>query len=707
MKNREFINKGLYFEGLRRIKLPALIVAIVLSIEAILVPVAIGISDYIARSNAERYNYPYDGTANSYSGSELHLLLFILIFAAPIFAAGMFSFLNKRNASDFYHSLPHKRSTFCISSIAALVTWLFAISVFTSGLSRLFAAFFPNAISVQPGTYFEYMFGCFVTAMLVSACVTLAMTITGNVLSNVIVTLMLLFFPRYVIMFVVLAVTSKLSFVPMAYINPLLSVNVNIPAGMVFGFFNYMPEELPLISLGSQIYTLVLSLVYFAIATVLYCRRKSESAEHSAPSRFVQAVYRIVAAMIVSVPVCFVFFANGISDGYDLLALVILYIIVIVIYFLYEIITTRKWKNLVKALPGLAIVAVLNLALYGAMFGLAAIEKSFSPEPEDIDYIQVMSRDNYSSSYYDFNEYALRETSNIKIYDEDAIAIVAEALEKTIEDEDDMFAYDYYYDDVAPIGSTSYVEYHSITVKINAGLTTKYRTVYITTEEEDIIKDALSETEKYAKIWLSLPQAQRGTVYVDGDMFTVDGEAGEEIYDVMKREVAGLDFTEWYDFVNNLENAYGYVNFTSNGMHIVIPFSNEILPKTTEKFYEALNEGDFLEPEILLELLEKGLDKTEIYHVEMKGNSEKGNEYHYSDGVKINTEDGFALLKESIDTETEFKYGDTFITVHIQYNMKEDGTFGKDGNYYTVTVKIKDEYVEALVEALDIRDYND
>ena len=97
MKNREFINKGLYFEGLRRIKLPALIVAIVLSIEAILVPVAIGISDYIARANAERYNYPYDGTANSYSGAELHLLLFILIFAAPIL---YYFFVRHRLVSD-------------------------------------------------------------------------------------------------------------------------------------------------------------------------------------------------------------------------------------------------------------------------------------------------------------------------------------------------------------------------------------------------------------------------------------------------------------------------------------------------------------------------------------------------------------------------------------------------------------------------------
>ena len=53
-------------------------------------------------------------------------------------------------------------------------------------------------------------------------------------------------------------------------------------------------------------------------------------------------------------------------------AFLVLYLVAALVYFAYELITTKKWKNLLTALPGLGIVALLNV---GILLGMHAVEK--------------------------------------------------------------------------------------------------------------------------------------------------------------------------------------------------------------------------------------------------------------------------------------------------------------------------------------------
>jgi hypothetical protein len=55
------------------------------------------------------------------------------------------------------------------------------------------------------------------------------------------------------------------------------------------------------------------------------------------------------------------------------------YIAAVVVYFAYELITTKQFKNLVKALPGLGIVVAMNVAIFGLMVGIRSHELNYSP----------------------------------------------------------------------------------------------------------------------------------------------------------------------------------------------------------------------------------------------------------------------------------------------------------------------------------------
>lgn len=54
-------------------------------------------------------------------------------------------------------------------------------------------------------------------------------------------------------------------------------------------------------------------------------------------------------------------------------AFLVLYLVAALVYFAYELITTKKWKNLLTALPGLGIVALLNV---GILLGMHAVENT-------------------------------------------------------------------------------------------------------------------------------------------------------------------------------------------------------------------------------------------------------------------------------------------------------------------------------------------
>ena len=102
----------LYLQGLKKIRAVGIAAAICIIIPNALLPI-------IRMNTIYTFSYAQDEYDVTYGGFAPYALI-MLIFA-PIMVHSMFSYLNQRNKSDFYHSLPHKRSCVFTNIIAKIL----------------------------------------------------------------------------------------------------------------------------------------------------------------------------------------------------------------------------------------------------------------------------------------------------------------------------------------------------------------------------------------------------------------------------------------------------------------------------------------------------------------------------------------------------------------------------------------------------------
>ena len=123
----------------------------------------------------------------------------------------------------------------------------------------------------------------------------------------------------------------------------------------------------------SVLYTAGLALLYLILGTFLFQKRKSETAGQSAPNRRLQAVYRIILVMAYCLPVCVWIVDSEVTSisGFEVF---VLYLIAVLIYFFYELLTTKKIKQTLRTAPGLLLVAACNgVLIFGMLPEGAAI----------------------------------------------------------------------------------------------------------------------------------------------------------------------------------------------------------------------------------------------------------------------------------------------------------------------------------------------
>ncbi|MBR6807733.1 MAG: APC family permease [Clostridia bacterium] len=698
-KKKEFFSLGLYVEAVKRIRLPGIILSVILALEALLVPLGFEI-DYLMTKRmygGEAFGSNY--TPQVMSGSELHILLFLVaVVGAPVFAWSLFSFLNKRSASDYYHSLPHTRLSLYVSNIAALVSWIFGITVVTSGLSRFTAALFPKVISVEAGTYFPYMAGCFALSLLIAACIVIGKSITGTVFSNLVVTSLIMVFPRFVMAMVTSAVTSKLPIIPADHVSFFLSPKLNILTGMITQLEDVYYVESCLFDGVSQIYTLVLALAYFALGAFLFCRRKSESAQRSAPSKRMQAVYRTVLAFAVSVPFCYIIFGldnDPISKVFLVGALVILSALT---YFIYEILTTKKWKNLLRAIPGFFIVLLLDVLLFGTMYGITALEGSFRPDASEIKYVQLAGNTyGYAGMGMDFRTYVESETSKLKITDEEAIKTVAKCLDETFEyyetygGIDDWYSYSH---NGAYSDKAEYASIYTFRIVTKSGIT-KYRNIRFYSEDMATVRESLGEMSGYSEAWTTLPTPHRGTLTMDSGAFEISNDQAEEIFEVFKSELEEVDLDKWVEFNMSYGPAFAYFYYQTADIYLSVPVSAELFPETADMIlkYAKINADEIFKE------IESALENYENSHLQYAELLvyENGNYVYCGTDTSFFDEDRTEFVLSCRDSG-KFELGDDFMRVEIEFFDTSDGEEPEKGDmvYLSCIIKVSEESKEIL-----------
>lgn len=684
MKQKIRFSPGLYLEGLRQLRLTGIIGVIIMA----------GITAIMLISLGE-YDNPTQYTGISY----LPWLLLSFVGFMPLLMLQMFSFMNKRNASDMYHSIPHTRSTMYLSFSAAVITWVLII-LFAAVLTGLIGAWLmPDKIALAYKTLLLWILYCISASLLVGGAILIAKGLTGTLLNSIVLTALVLFFPRFLMSLFIGTLESNPIF-DGCLSNSFTASSINPVVGIVFelmGIQYGMGVSALAIHIPSIVYGFVLGLIYFAVGGFLFCRRNSETASQSAPSRFMQAVYRVLVAMTMCSAMIVVLFQDIViytSDYTDWTMIIIAYVVIIFVYFLYELLTTRKVKNLVKAIPTLGIVAVLNVAIYFGLAGAYNSAMNFRPAPDEINSVTVLSDSTVGNyGYMNYTDYVLTKAGGIKLTDQEILNDVSYCLELSL-DKTEVDVGNLYndYDNMTPV---------LLEIETDGG--TYKRNVYMTMDRYQKLSRAVSESKDFQEAWTGLPDAEIIYIHDNYNAFDTDEEV-HELYDMFREETKNADLTDWISLNSGSETC----DFTFTTECIIqgvsttldIYVNEKIAPKTVAYYYEKVDQTQY---DRLNEL------KDTLKQFQEDGITIGGSVYMYvtddaygSLSANFNWDlfDEYDLVLDALESRADgnLKDSDTWLSMNIDiwYTNEEVDSF--EPIYYSFLFPADDTTIEILEE---------
>ncbi|HIW74067.1 MAG TPA: ABC transporter permease [Firmicutes bacterium] len=503
----------MFLEGLRQLRVFGVLYLILLEVAVLL-----------ASYEETRY-------LHSYTGFSLSFRVFaILIALAAMAAAGLmtlflFRFQNRREGGDFYHSLPNTRTSLFTSFFTAVLAWV-GIGILAAGVTSMVGLFvfcpygtlveFPSAAEVASCLFFALAAGLFVAAV-----TALAMGFTGTMLSNVLVAALFALGPRLLVMVYFRLLESAVPILPPMGDDSLFDLHYN----PLFFLFSYDWYTMDGGVVTAALYSLVVGALYTLLAWLVFRRRRSETAGQAAPNRILQAVFRLMIAMLICLFPC----AGIIEGSWGFFECLVLYLIAAAAYFLYELITTRRVRNLLRAAPALGILAVMNIAFVGSFSAVRTVVCAQTPSADEIQ--SVTFRLNQSSHFLD------ARAGSIPLEDETVRRLVSSRLSSEageVARGSDDFLYE-------PTGQRTVVDIHT-----DSGILT--RRLSFRESEWRQIEEKIQQTEQYRSAYMDLPPVG------DGFSFTVTGCSAAQnaaLYDCLQEDVRAMGFDAWHELVND------------------------------------------------------------------------------------------------------------------------------------------------------------
>lgn len=559
MKHFKFFDRNLYMEALRQLRTIGVVSGVIFILQSVLVPVFIFV---IAHDRVKE-------ELSEVSFVAVSPLLMTVAILMPIMANILFSFINQRNASDFYHSLPVRREAMYITYLAAILSWCLALFIIPAAVEYLLLL--PVLFTKIDMSLAGYMFAdTIVVGMLLTSVVLIAKCMTGTRFGTFAVICMILFLPRLYLIYIREMVE---------YIHPFVILNGGHHIlwdekwNLLLGNFASIKE------LRSIIYTLVLSLIYFIIAGILFVKRKSEKAESVSISSRLQLVLRILPALTFSMLPIFYIFAclyAGESEGFTdeaVTILVILYVIAIVIYFLYELLTTRKLRSAVKAAPGLLWLAVANIVMILFIKGYGDYQAQLCPDVEEISSIRFIGENYYSDALFRqgamsyFNE----RLEDIGFQNDEISEMIITQLKEAQEQD---------------------LSYQNFKITINVAIQYNGKTIYrrVCFDVLEPLQNAVINDESFFRFVDVFPKYDAKTCELavtnmtgitNDDRYFTDEEL-VKIYNQALEELALLDNDTQYALVSedSMECLYIWFYYNNSRKMLHISINEELMPET-------------------------------------------------------------------------------------------------------------------------------
>lgn len=332
---------------------------VILSIFIGLIPILNTIILIMAFSNNGNYVFNF---------MEVSVINFVGVYLLPIIVSiCLFNYIYKRKSVDFINSMPiSRKSIFVTNTIFGILIFIsmLIVNVILMGLLT-----FLFNIPIPFAMIFEYLWYWFIVYIFSFSATNLAMTISGNAITQIVVTLLLVFLIPFIHMFTF--VLSEYDGVDRTYLEcdkeecipkeyycyDDLECNINKDANIyeinldkqinnnytsLFGYFYtmFIGEYSSIINIVSVIKMIGLSIIYTIVGYVLFVRRKMEVSETTFKNIH---VHNIVKSLTL-VPV--VAMAYVICKNADFISILFVLVIILIYYFVYDLITKKSISNI-------------------------------------------------------------------------------------------------------------------------------------------------------------------------------------------------------------------------------------------------------------------------------------------------------------------------------------------------------------------------
>ena len=487
-------------------------------------------------------------------GSNFNVLYMLAFYVmAPLLIFNAFNFLTQRSRSDFYHSIPHTRVCLYLSTLTGALTWML-IAVAVPALFSLPIYYLMSASSsflyVNLASILLLLFNTLAACLVTAGVATIAVSITGMYFPCVIVFGLILFLPKVLLFIFTHQICSFLPFMTTHSFGIFGSLRYSIPADILLSSLTSNDISWWDSSIGAGIYSLCFGILLMGLGLLLFQKRKSEAAGQSAPNTVLQHIYRTAVGLAVSLlPLMLL-----INDGFSL-AILFLYGLAVIACFAYELITTRKLRNLKRATVSIAALVLLNIMIFVGIFASCQILKG-----KKIEVAGFRNSEQLVEISTDTPTYEGLMIKDIVIDDAAICKMVEDAYNRTVANGSTM-------------GSYSYSRYYYSNIQLISKTGGKfYRKIAFTQEEYAKIHSYLSTNAHYKENYIKMPQAPESfTANCVGNR-----EYDQKIYETLLNEVKNFSFEQWQSLLgtgNMQEIAAEEQKYTQDGISFIEPAS--------------------------------------------------------------------------------------------------------------------------------------
>ena len=509
-------NFRLFIEALKRLRVIGLATAILALTASALVPIVVWME------GDQRY---YDSYV-----MDTHVLCIpvaCVVILAPFFFFVLFSFLQKRKESDFFHSIPYTRTCVYVSFTTAALTFVWAIQIACGLTAGVLWSMVPHLVFDMGGLFF-YVLICMLATAMICSFMMLALSVSGTAGSCMLLFVLFAGFVRTVAM-IFLGCLDEIALLPTneMWNNSFFSPLWFLPLTALYYIVDMELAAEVMYSLPNILYSAVVTLAVYALAGLIYKHRKSEMAGNPAPGRRTQTLFRVMFTLLPALLIP-LFLNLGEDDAGLHLVLVV---VVLLVYFLYELITTKRPKNMLKAVPGLGFVAVGYIVFLLALSAYRGIVLYEEIDRDDIKTVSVESGGFSEGTYQGIllSDFRTNDSEILKMIEQQLA--YSQELERRCNYTDD------------------YWNRTTVTIRLKSGRTLKREIIFSETHSSQVL-GKLRDTEAMQNVLYRLPEKHEingGNVHIEitpyyTDYIHLDGreKVVEEFLSVFREEFSTL-----------------------------------------------------------------------------------------------------------------------------------------------------------------------